>query len=210
MIMESYVYIKQNIAKHFIDFAEPLKEEEYNNIGTTWEDYRANKWVLLDGRQKEFLENHPTASVKEVWEMEMSQPSQNQLARAKRELERRIDQYDKSNNVNGFTVNNTIEGWFTPEERSDYRSSIDAAKTLNIETLSFYVGDIPLTVTTQQADYMLAQIQLYANACFMVTKQHKIAVRGLATIEEVNAYDYTQGYPEKLNFDVSWTEEEAS
>lgn len=210
MIMESYVYIKQSIAKHFVDFAEPLKEEEYDNIGITWDDYLANKWVRLDDEQKEFLETHPTASVKEVWDMEMSQPSQNQLAKAKRELERRIDRYDKSNEVNGFTVNNTIEGWFTPEERSDYRSSIDAAKTLNIETLSFYVGDIPLTVTTQQADYMLAQIQLYANACFMVTKQHKITVKGLTTIEEVNAYDYTIGYPDKLNFDVSWTEEEVS
>lgn len=52
--MEKYVYIKKSIAKHFVDFTEPLKAEEYNNLGETYEDYEKNKWVLLSDEQVAF------------------------------------------------------------------------------------------------------------------------------------------------------------
>ena len=69
--MENFVYIKKSIAGHFVDFAEPLKAEEYNNLGETIEDYNQNKWVLLNSSQVEFLENNPGASVYEVWNMQL-------------------------------------------------------------------------------------------------------------------------------------------
>ena len=47
---------------------------------------------------------------------------------------------------------------------------------------------------------MLAAIQLYADQCFIKTKQHEAAIKALATIEDINNYDYTVGYPTKLNF----------
>ena len=49
---------------------------------------------------------------------------------------------------------------------------------------------------------MLAQIQLYADQCFIVTKQHKAAVEALDSIEAVDNYDVTAGYPTKLTFNV--------
>jgi hypothetical protein len=63
--MEQYLYIKKSIAKHFVDFAELLKAEEYNNLGETWKDYLDNKWVLLSDEQKAFYEANPNASVKQ-------------------------------------------------------------------------------------------------------------------------------------------------
>jgi hypothetical protein len=47
---------------------------------------------------------------------------------------------------------------------------------------------------------MLAQIQLYADQCFIVTKQHITAVEALETIEEVDAYDVSADYPQRLIF----------
>jgi hypothetical protein len=58
--------------------------------------------------------------------------------------------------VNGFTINNTIEAWFTPQERSNYKSSIDAAKLLGLDTLSFYVGDTLLEISPLIAESLLA------------------------------------------------------
>jgi hypothetical protein len=49
---------------------------------------------------------------------------------------------------------------------------------------------------------MLAQIQLYADQCFLVTKQHEAAVNALDSIESVDNYDITLGYPTKLVFNV--------
>ena len=59
-----------------------------------------------------------------------------------------------------------------------------------------------MTVSTVKAEQMLAAIQLYADACFMVTKNHNLAVEALETMEDVDAYDFRTGYPERLNFDI--------
>ena len=115
---------------------------------------------------------------------------------------RNIEYYDRSTNVNGFAINGSITAWFTPTERSNYKQSVEAAKLMGIDTLTFYVGDNMLTVATTKAELMLAAIQLYADQCYIVTKQHKLAVDKLETVEEVDSYNYRDGYPEKLNFDL--------
>ena len=195
--MEQYVYIKKSIFPHFVDFAEALKAEEYNNLGETYQDYLDNKWVLLNDDQVAYLEAHENADVKEVWDMA---PAQKTLEQAKMEKMMQINAYDRSNNVNSFTINGTIEGWFTPEQRSNYKSSIDAAKLLGVESLQFFIGDLLLNITPTQAELMLAQIQLYADQCYIVTKEHQIAVEQLETVEAVENYDHTAGYPTRLNF----------
>jgi hypothetical protein len=128
------------------------------------------------------------------------------IEQAKAEMANRINEYDSSDNVNAFNVHDiehdiTFEGWFTPDERSNYKSSIDAAKLVGLETLSFFVGNVMLEVTPTQAEYMLAQVQLYADQCYIITKQHKIAVDALDTIEDVDAFPYQQGYPNKITFE---------
>ena len=56
----------------------------------------------------------------------------------------------------------------------------------------------PLTV--EMAIQMLYAIEIYASACYDRTQAHIAKVDKLTTIEEVDAYDYKIGYPEKLNF----------
>ena len=202
--MAKYTYIKHDIRGYYIEFEEMFNPDLYNNLGETWEDFLDNKWVLLSDEQVAFHNEHPTASVKEVWDMAITpQPIHvRTLEDAKREMQSNIDAYDNSINVNGFTVNGTVEAWFTADDRSNYKSSIDSAKLLGVPELSFFIGDMNLTLPTSSLELMLAQIQLYADQCYIVTKQHKLDVEALETIEEVDAYAYTSGYPERLNFDV--------
>ena len=47
---------------------------------------------------------------------------------------------------------------------------------------------------------MLDKIEVYALNCFDTTSKHKRNVYQLSTIEEIENYDYTSGYPEKLTF----------
>jgi hypothetical protein len=198
--MNKFTYIKKDIKGFYVEFGSMFDERLYNNIGSTYEDFLNGLWVLLSDEQVEFHKLNPFASVKEVWDMEFEQPKERTLDDAKEEMLEKIDKYDSSNNVNGFTINNELEGWFTAEERSNYKSSIDAATILGIETLSFFVGDNLLEVSPTQAKVMLARIQIYADECFIVTKQHKLAVEALSTIEEVDNYPYSEGYPSKINF----------
>jgi hypothetical protein len=206
--MAKYTYIKLDISGYYIEFDEMFNPELYDNLGDTYQDFLDNKWVLLSDEQVAFHEEHPEANVKEVWDMEITPEPPRTLEDAKAEMIAKIDEYDSSSEVNGFLVNSEIEGWFTPEERSNYKSSIDAAKLLGISALTFFIDNVEMTVTPVQADYMLAEIQLYADQCYIVTKGHKIAVEAMETIEEVDAFPYTEGYPEKINFSYPFELEE--
>ena len=199
-----YTYIKRNINGFYVEFPNILKEEDFSNLGTTYQDFVDNKWVLLSKEQVEFHKEHSEASVKEVFNMELNTPPvyERTIEEAKQEKLSDIDSYDNSENVNSFTINNSVNAWLIVQERTNYKTSIDSAKLLGVESLSFYINDIIFTVSTDKAEKMLAAIQLYADACSIVTKQHKLAVSKLNTIEEVDNYDYTIGYPEKLNFDI--------
>ena len=97
---------------------------------------------------------------------------------------------------------NGIGTWFEPAERSNYSSSINSAKLLGMETLTFYVGSVALTVPTAQAEQMLAAVQLYADQCFIVTKQHENTIGALDSVEAIEAYNFKTGYPEKLTFTI--------
>ena len=194
-------YINKNIKyDRYLSFTDPLDDKVFN-VGKTWKDYLDGKFVRLTKYQVEFAEEHPEATVEEIWKKEIEVPIRT-LEDAKREKIAEIDLYDNSENVNGFTVNNAFTTWFTVQERLNYKQSIESAKLLGVNDLAFFIGDTMLNVSVSNAEMMLAALQLYADQCFIVTKQHKLAVEALETIEEVDEYNFKIGYPEKLNFDL--------
>ena len=202
---KKYIYIKREHG--FIEFDTPMSEELNGNVmGTTWQDYLDRKWVQLSAEQIAFKNEHPNASIKEVFDMQMTPEPVRTLKQAKDEMIANIDEYDQSDNVNGFDITHDgiviATSWLTPAERANYRSSIDAAELMDLAEVSFYVGNMPITLSVQNAKLMLAQIQLYADACYIVTRQHIAAVEALTTIETVDAYDYTADYPNKLSFAI--------
>ena len=206
MIMEEkYTYIKRG--NGYLEFDTPISQElNGNDLGTTWEDYNRGKFVLLSAEQLAFKDEHPNASIYEVFNMEIAPTPTRTLEDAKNEMIATIEDYDQSSNVNEFIVTHDgqviITHWFEPSIRANYKNSVESAELVGMSTVSFYVGNMPLTLPTQNAKLMLAQIQLYADACYIVTRQHIAAVEALATIEAVDAYDYQSGYPTKLSFEV--------
>lgn len=203
--MEKYLYIKKSQYGKFIEFNEPLKAEEYNNLGETWEDYLDNKWVMLSEEQIAFHEANADATIEEVFNMTHVPAPVRTLEQAKEEKIRQIEEFDNSNAVNKIIIKigeNTINTWFTPEKRADYKASIDAAELLGMETVSPVFSGQSIEIPTATAKTALAQIQIYANRCYNVTENHKAAVNALDTIEAVDSYDYTVGYPEKLTFNI--------
>ena len=108
-----------------------------------------------------------------------------------------IEAYSDSDAVNSLTFHG-IKTWLTRTVRDGYDTSITAAKNLGEPNVTFLVGDKEMQLPVEQARRVLDLIQRYADACYLVTERHKIAVRALQTVEEVKSYDYTKGYPEKL------------
>lgn len=198
-----YTYVKRNIPRHYVTLENKLNPNLYSNIGSTYQDYLYNKYVLLTDEQVAFHNEYPEATVEEVFNLAINDNSEpaRTLEIAKTEMLQKIDSHDASDEVNGFLING-IKAWFTVQERNNYKASIDSAKLLGIESLSFFIGDHLLTITPEMAEHMLAAIQLYADQCFIVTKQHKLKVESLESIEEVDLYDYYAGYPKMLEFEL--------
>jgi len=110
-----------------------------------------------------------------------------------------IKSYDESSAVNGFYVNGN-ETWFDKETRSNFRGSLSDAELLGETEVSVPIGNNIFTISTTNAKLFLAQIQRYADACTIATASHIYQVSQLETIEAVEEYDITQGYPQKLTF----------
>lgn len=108
-----------------------------------------------------------------------------------------IAAYSDSDAVNSLTFNG-LKTWLTPNVRANYLVSLDAAELLGETDITFVVEGVQASLPIKQVRLLLAKIQRYADACYLVTERHKIAVRALQTVEEVEKYDYTKGYPEKL------------
>lgn len=108
-----------------------------------------------------------------------------------------IAAYSDSDAVNSLTFNG-LKTWLTPAERANYDTSLTAAELLGETGITFLVDGNELELPVEQARRVLAMVQRYADACYLVTERHKIAVKALQTVDEVEAYDYTTGYPEKL------------
>ena len=142
--MEKYVYIKNNTLNKFIDFAEPLKQDEYNNIGQTWEDYLNNKWVLLSDKQVQFLKQYPSALVEEVWNLQVPQEIVRTLEIAKLEKIDELEKYDSSINVNIFYIND-VPMWLSVEERQQIATQINANEAIGRGTMSRWYNGIEFT-----------------------------------------------------------------
>ena len=109
-----------------------------------------------------------------------------------------ITKYDTSSNVNVFSLNG-VEVWLDRDTRVSLMNSTTIAKNMGQENTILWLGTVKITVKCDQAIQLLSALEMYALSCFNKTAEHKKNVEALSTINEIVSYDYTVGYPEKLN-----------
>jgi hypothetical protein len=199
--MTKYTYIQKDTEEIYVEFDFEL-DSENNRTGRTLNDYISGAWVLLSKEQLAFREANPGASVEEVFNMEITvvepepEPART-LEDAVRERQISLYRYDTSEAVNSFLIGG-VPCWIDAQQRAVYNASIRAAELLGEDTIEIPLAGQFFTLPVAQADRMLASIQRYADKAAIVTAKHKVAIEALATIEEVEAYDFTAGYPEKV------------
>ena len=123
------------------------------------------------------------------------------LDQAKKEIIRKIDEYDTSVNVNSFKLNG-VDVWLSKDTRVGLMNSISIEKAAGKEESVLWLNGICITINCDAAVQMLSSLELYALACYNKTAEHKLAVSQLTDVSKVKAYDYTAGYPDKLSFTI--------
>lgn len=114
---------------------------------------------------------------------------------------REIDAYDTSQEVNSFILNGNPV-WLNKADRVGLMNSIGIEKASGRETSILWFDGVRLEVNCDTAIQLLSALELYALECYNITASHKASVKALESEEEINAYDYTIGYPEKLAINI--------
>ena len=122
-----------------------------------------------------------------------------QLKQAKAEQIAKITAYDKSSSVNSFLLNDK-QRWLDVDLRRSLSYSTNILKEDGEKTVDIWFDTECETMDIDNALYMLKTLEVYAKQTNNVTHQHKAEVMALTSIEEVESYDITKGYPAKLVF----------
>lgn len=113
-----------------------------------------------------------------------------------------IDAYDTSSEVNSFYLEG-MPVWLSKDIRVGLMNSTSIEKAAGHEETTLWLGTTPLVINCDLAINLLGALELYALECFNKTAEHKRNIENIETIEELIEYDYTEGYPEKLNLSLA-------
>lgn len=159
-------------------FAEPL-------IHDGMQTFNPSEEMILAAGWQEWQEPEPSEG-----EL-LQQAIENKLAE--------IDNYDKSASVNSFKIGNK-DLWLDAALRQQLRTSIEAYKAMGKESAIKWFDGVEYTFPVDTWLQMLNALEVYAAEALNATESHKVAVKELTTIQEVEEYDITADYPEKLVF----------
>lgn len=124
-----------------------------------------------------------------------------ELEKAKKAKIKEIDKYDTSVEVNSFFLNG-LQVWLNKDTRVGLMNSLTIEKNAGKEDSTLWFNNICVIVKCDAAMQMLGALELYALECYNKTAEHKVTVEALTSLEAVENYNYTTGYPTKLNFTI--------
>lgn len=137
------------------------------------------------------------------------------LERAKANKIKELYQYDESDSVNTCYIvygGQTVMYWADKHERDALKSAVRDYIALGKTEYRLDLREMGISITLpcELLLQMLAALEVYATECYNKTTDHEFAIKALTTKDEMEAYNFTVGYPEKLvfNLDGEETEEE--
>lgn len=123
------------------------------------------------------------------------------LARVKHFVAIAIEAHAKSEAVKVFSINGH-SGWLNSEERGSIRRAASDKAAEGRDVFTLYLSGVGIPMPPAKVEEILKAVEVYASDCHDKTEAHKAAVEALSTPEEVQTYNYAEGYPEKLEFEV--------
>lgn len=143
----------------------------------------------------------PTEQQLEDWGFEKVVPhtptEQELIEQARQAKLFELDEYDNSDAVNSFSIGG-VSMWIDAETRQRIRLSIEAYSAQGEESMTKWFGGHSFTFPLDTWLYMLNQIEVYASEALNVTEAHRAAINALSTIAEIESYDFTLNYPDKV------------
>lgn len=165
----------------------------------------ANGWLLLaypvDSVESGFSIVYQEKSSHEPTAEEIAAFKAKCLNSVKSELVERINKYDNSTNVNAFSLNGHT-AWLDKATRVGLVNSVNMSIKHGEQSITLWLGEHSFTLPCATALDLLESLELYAMQCYNKTAEHKANVLHESDIYKLFSYDFTAGYPEKLNINI--------
>lgn len=175
-------YIKDGVTKYASEIV--ITKDGMTTTNPTEEMILADGWV-------EYTEPEPTP--------EPEPTEEEKLAIAKRDKKRNISYYDKSSAVNQFYIADTPM-WLDKETRTGLKLRFEAEIAMGKTDTTLWAEGVQYPLSLETAIQMIYALEVYASMCYDQTQAHLAAIDAMTTVEEVENYDHTAGYPEMLRF----------
>lgn len=175
-------YIKDGVTKYASEIV--ITKDGMTTTNPTEEMILADGWV-------EYIEPEPTPAPEKT--------EGEKLAIAQRDKKRNISYYDKSSAVNQFYISDTPM-WLDKETRTGLKLRFEAEIAMGKNGTTLWADGVQYPLSLETAIQMLYALEVYASMCYDQTQAHLAAIDAMTSVEEVEAYDHTSGYPEKLKF----------
>ena len=112
-----------------------------------------------------------------------------------------LEEYDRSSAVNTISIGG-VSGWLDKATRVGLMNSISVEQESGRTETSIWLGDHRFIMPITEAVGILRQIEIYTVDCNNVTREHAAAIWGLRSKEDIEAYDFKTGYPDRPCFTV--------
>lgn len=90
--------------------------------------------------------------------------------------------------------------WLDKPTRTGLMLRFQAESEMGQTTTSLWYEGAEFILPLDMAIQMLYAIEIYASKCYDNTQKHLSDVDKITNVDDLKNYDYTTGYPEKLNF----------
>ena len=154
------------------------KEEEMVIVNPTHETLLEDGWELYEQPEPTFEEVLQEAKDRKIFD---------------------ILHYDSSEDVNMFYIQG-LPVWLDKATRAGLKLRFEAELAIGKTDTILWYNNMQFPLALTDAIQMLYAIEVYASACYDNTQAHVANVNALTSVDEINLYDYTLGYPDKLQF----------
>ena len=219
-----YTYITKRNKLTYIGLND-LLDPSCNDIGESYLDFLAGKWVLLSEEQVLFKEEHPNATIREVLDMKIAErepePSQAEVIEAEvfnRTKDRKLDEIRAQDaKSNKFFISVISEGkevannefWMDKDLRNSLLNVTLPALQKNGDTITkLWSNTIPPTSIDAPIDWALnciPVVEIYAKKTYDMMQGNIAKVYAAKTVDEINSIDVESGYPPYITFELNLT-----
>lgn len=181
----NYLYIQKDAANIYVAMPEKLDTAD-NDIGTTWEDYVAGKYVLLTEEQIAFKEANEGASVEEVFNMQLTpipEPTPEEKLQTAKDLKRQ--EVYNTDYRHYYIEDNDVYTY----DRLSLKDQCARKDTVEVNGNS-YKSSLLLEALNEMADYN--------DICIGLSEKLLSDIEAAETVEDVEAIEVT-GYPDVIH-----------